>query len=75
MSERIAPGTQHEIAESLVGKTIIGAQWLYDELADHEPLYLRLDDGRLLRFRSWGNEAWGVIVEVINEQIDGHDHG
>lgn len=65
MSDRVAPGTQEEIARSLVGRTIVQAQWLYDELADHEALYLVLDDGRLLRFRSWGNEAWGVIVEDV----------
>ena len=35
------------------------------QLADHEALYLFLDDGRALRVRSWGNEAWGVIVEDV----------
>lgn len=62
---RVEPGTQEEMAQSVVGRTITQAQWLYDELAEHEALYLVLDDGRLLRFRSWGNEAWGVIVEDV----------
>lgn len=70
MSDRVAPGSQHEIAASLVGCSIVGTQWIYDELADHEALYARLDDGRLLRFRSWGNEAWGVILEDVTEAFE-----
>lgn len=69
MAERVEPGTQAEIAQSLVGCTIAQAQWIYDELADHESLYLFLDDGRCLRFRSWGNEAWGVIVEDVTKAL------
>ena len=59
------------LAESLVGRTITAAS-AEDlnpdhEWAEHEVVDVTLDDGRTIRFGSWGYDCWGADAYEINQ--------
>lgn len=56
------------LVHSLVGHSIVAAEWLDDhpddEWTDHEYALLTLDDGRVIRFGGWGYDAMGATVSL-----------
>jgi hypothetical protein len=74
-----------DIMASLVGRTILAAQWLDENppmpgqehgWTEHEAAYLTLDDGRIVRFGGWGHDAWGATVRVdAGAFSNGEPHG
>lgn len=63
--------TEKEIAASLVGRTIVAADWPddVDHWGDAGVCVLRLDDGRIIEFGAWGHDAWGPTIGDV-ETID-----
>lgn len=74
MAKRKPEPTDAEKAASLVGRTIVAAEWDGgDDGTDHwgefETCLLTLDDGREVRFGGWGHDAWGATLDVaLNEE-------
>ncbi len=58
------------LVESLVGQTIVQAEWVdlnpNDEWNEHEEATLTLDDGRTVVFGGWGHDASGATVRLID---------
>lgn len=60
-----------ELLASMVGKTIVAAEWIDPRSSGWGPqdeAVITLDDGRKIRFRGWGYDAWGLAVSEDSEQ-------
>lgn len=66
---------EEAIAATLVGRTIVEAVFVDIDPGhtweEHEVLFLKLDDGRVVRCGGYGYDAWGATLDLIDAMPDG----